>query len=165
MMEWKKNVPTFSFEFRVVQKKYNALFWVDETAKYNYNAFRDIVSLDVTFNMNKYDMVCVKFTVMDNHKKCDPALNNVVNEVLPMSHHRFCMWHITKKNNHMIFSTPLDSCLDEFNISNNKWMKEMYGLRRRWIPAFLKHISMPGLMRTTSLSKGQNWSFQNTTPP
>ena len=27
----------------------------------------------------------------------DPALNKAVNEVIPMSSHRFCMSHITKK--------------------------------------------------------------------
>nr|KAJ0218901.1 hypothetical protein LSAT_V11C300111880 [Lactuca sativa] len=39
----------------------------------------------------------------------------------------------------------------------------MYGLRRPWVPAFFKDIPISGLMRTTSLSKGQNWSFQNNT--
>ncbi|CAI9273794.1 unnamed protein product [Lactuca saligna] len=46
-----KNILTFSFEFKVVWKKLNALFWIDETAKYNYNAFGDVISLDATFNM------------------------------------------------------------------------------------------------------------------
>nr|KAJ0204284.1 hypothetical protein LSAT_V11C500270930 [Lactuca sativa] len=54
MLERKKNISTFSFEFKVVQKKLNAHFWVDEIVKYNYNAFGDVVSLDATFNMNKY---------------------------------------------------------------------------------------------------------------
>nr|KAJ0200768.1 hypothetical protein LSAT_V11C600333660 [Lactuca sativa] len=41
------------FLFKVVEKKLNSIFWADETAKYNYNAFGD-VSLDATFSMNKY---------------------------------------------------------------------------------------------------------------
>nr|KAJ0195451.1 hypothetical protein LSAT_V11C700361990 [Lactuca sativa] len=226
------------------KKKLNALFWADETVKYNYNDFGDVVSLDATFNMNKSDMVFVPFTGIDNHKKCvsfdvllraflkalkkqltlvltdqDPTLNKVVNEVFPMSPHRFCMWHITKncqkrfiflihfflseyksdriidilgmkqniynitsqlatksvfqKHFHSIiwnsklephdFDNAWQSCLDDFNISNNKWMKDMYGLRRRWVPLFFKDIPMSGLMRSTSLSEGQNWSFQNNT--
>nr|KAJ0214685.1 hypothetical protein LSAT_V11C400199680 [Lactuca sativa] len=48
--------------------------------------------------------------------------------------------------------------LEEFKITDNSWMNTMYGLRRSWIPAFLKHIPMSGLMRTTSLSEIQNWS-------
>ena len=61
------------------------------------------------------------------------------------------------------FEKEWKSCLHEFNISNNKWMQEMYGLRRRWVPLCFNDIPMSGLMRSTSLSEGQNWSFQNNT--
>ncbi|XP_052619869.1 protein FAR1-RELATED SEQUENCE 8-like [Lactuca sativa] len=194
----KKNIPTFSFGFKVVKKKLNSIFWADETAKYNYNAFGDV---------NIYDMVFVPFTGTDNHKKCvtfgigllsredgssyywllraflkafkkqltlvlvyqDPTLNKVVNEITSQlatnSGFRKCFHFIIW--NSMLephdFEKAWKSCLHEFNISNNKWMQEMYGLRRRWVPAFFKDIPMSGLMRTTSLSKGQNWSFQNNT--
>nr|KAJ0215692.1 hypothetical protein LSAT_V11C300111870 [Lactuca sativa] len=47
-----KKYPNFFFEFKVVQKKLNTLFWADETAKYNYNSFGDVISLDATFSMN-----------------------------------------------------------------------------------------------------------------
>nr|KAJ0207423.1 hypothetical protein LSAT_V11C500240890 [Lactuca sativa] len=62
-----------------------------------------------------------------------------------------------------VFEKEWKYCLHEFNISNNKWMQEMYGLHRRWVPTFFKDIPMSGLMITTSLSEGQNWSFQNNT--
>nr|KAJ0215459.1 hypothetical protein LSAT_V11C300104050 [Lactuca sativa] len=65
-----KNVPSFTFEYKVLNKRLNALFWADEIAKYNYHSFRDVLSLDATFSMNKYDMVFVPFTGIDNHKKC-----------------------------------------------------------------------------------------------
>nr|KAJ0214093.1 hypothetical protein LSAT_V11C400212300 [Lactuca sativa] len=58
------------------------------------------------------------------------------------------------------FEKAWKSCLYEFNISNNMWFHEMYGLCRRWVPAFFKDIPMSGVMRTTSLSEGQNWSLQ-----
>nr|KAJ0198512.1 hypothetical protein LSAT_V11C700366560 [Lactuca sativa] len=70
MNDRKKNVPSFTFEYKVSNKRLNSLFWADETAKYNYNSFGDVVSLDATFSMNKYDMVFVPFTGIDNHKKC-----------------------------------------------------------------------------------------------
>nr|KAJ0194630.1 hypothetical protein LSAT_V11C700361970 [Lactuca sativa] len=206
------------------KKKLNALFWADETVKYNYNDFGDVVSLDATFNMNKeygtsYSWLLRAFLKALKKQLTlvltdqDPTLNKVVNEVFPMSPHRFCMWHITKncqkrfflseyksdriidilgmkqniynitsqlatksvfqKHFHSIiwnsklephdFDNAWQSCLDDFNISNNKWMKDMYGLRRRWVPLFFKDIPMSGLMRSTSLSEGQNWSFQNNT--
>ena len=53
--------------------------------------------------------------------------------------------------------------LDEFKIIDNSWLNTMYGLRTSWIPTFFKHIPVSGLMRTTSLSESQDWSFQTTT--
>nr|GEY44530.1 hypothetical protein [Tanacetum cinerariifolium] len=42
----------------------------DEVYKYNYIEFGDVVSFDATFKTNKYNMVFVPFTAIDNHKKC-----------------------------------------------------------------------------------------------
>nr|KAJ0220947.1 hypothetical protein LSAT_V11C200051800 [Lactuca sativa] len=117
MNDRKKNVSSFTFEYKVLNKRLNALFWADETAKYNYNSFGDVVALDATFSMNKYDMVFVPFNCIDNHKKCvtfatgllskedgvsyewlkqpqlvisdqDPALKKAIDNVFPLSHHR-----------------------------------------------------------------------------
>nr|KAJ0187130.1 hypothetical protein LSAT_V11C900472830 [Lactuca sativa] len=233
--------------YKVSNKRLNSLFWADEIAKYNYNSFGDVISLDATFKMNKYDMVFVPFTGIDNHKKCvtfgagllskedgvsyewllrafmkafrkqpqlvlsdqDPALKKAIDKVFPLAHHRLCMWHITKKLpnkecikrilflffwydstiilsiedattnqkfrkrfHSIIWNSKLEphefenvwrQMLEEFKIIDNTWMNTMYGLRKSWIPAFFKHIPMSGLMRTTSLSESQNWSFQTTT--
>ena len=54
MNERTKNVPSLTFEYKVLNKRLNALFWADEIAKYNYNSFGDVLSLDATFSMNKY---------------------------------------------------------------------------------------------------------------
>ncbi|XP_023772445.2 protein FAR1-RELATED SEQUENCE 5-like [Lactuca sativa] len=235
MNDRKKNVPSFTFEYKVSNKRLNSLFWADETAKYNYNSFGDVVSIDATFSMNKYDMVFVPFIGIDNHKKCvtfgagllskedgvsyewllraflkafrkqpqlvlsdqDPALKKAIDKVFPLAHHRLCMWHITKKLpnknefiqilsiedattnqkfrkrfHSIIWNSKLEphefenvwrQMLEEFKITDNTWMNTMYGLRKSWIPAFFKHIPMSDLMRTTSLSESQNWSFQTTT--
>nr|KAJ0196892.1 hypothetical protein LSAT_V11C700364710 [Lactuca sativa] len=118
MNDRKKNVPSFTFEYKVWNKRLNALFWADETAKYNYNSFGDV-----------YDMVFVPFTGIDNHKKYitfgagllskedgvsyewlltaflkafrkqpqlvlsdqDPALKKAIDKVFPLAHHRLCM--------------------------------------------------------------------------
>ncbi|GJS63715.1 zinc finger, SWIM-type containing protein [Tanacetum coccineum] len=42
----------------------------DEFDKCNYKEFGDIISFDATFRTNKYDMVFVPFTGIDNHRKC-----------------------------------------------------------------------------------------------
>ncbi|GKB24069.1 FAR1 DNA binding domain, zinc finger, SWIM-type, MULE transposase domain containing protein [Tanacetum coccineum] len=49
------------------------LFWADETAKRNYAVFGDVVSFDATFRSNRYNMVLVPFTGIDNHNRWNPA--------------------------------------------------------------------------------------------
>ncbi|GKC86830.1 FAR1-related sequence 5-like protein, partial [Tanacetum coccineum] len=69
--EKKELLPDFSYEFMQGEdKKLSGLFWADETAKRNYIAFGDIVGFDATFRTNKYFMVFVPFTGIDNHKRC-----------------------------------------------------------------------------------------------
>nr|GEX13220.1 protein FAR1-related sequence 5 [Tanacetum cinerariifolium] len=46
------------------------LLRADEVSKYNYREFGDVVSFYATFKINKYNMVFVPFTAMDNHMKC-----------------------------------------------------------------------------------------------
>ncbi|XP_052621944.1 protein FAR1-RELATED SEQUENCE 5-like [Lactuca sativa] len=160
MNDRKKNVPSFTFEYKVSNKRLNSLLWADETTKYNYNSFGDVISLDATFSMNKYDMVFVPFTGIDNHKKCvtfgagllskedgvsyewllrdflkafrkqpqlvlsdqDPALKKAIDKVFPLTHHRLCMWHITKKLPNKVqkeISRSEDNCFQKNVISSN----------------------------------------------
>ncbi|KAL4565571.1 hypothetical protein LXL04_029673 [Taraxacum kok-saghyz] len=104
----------------------SGLFWVDEESKRNYVAFGDVVGFDATYRTNKYMMVFVPFTGIDNHQKCvtfaagllcsetkentynkeptilmtdqDPSVKEVIPEVFSSSvRHRYCMWHISQK--------------------------------------------------------------------
>ncbi|KAI3700679.1 hypothetical protein L2E82_45316 [Cichorium intybus] len=61
----------FSFEYSVGNDgKLTGLFWADEEAKRNYFAFGDVVGFDATYRTNKYRMIFVPFTGIDNHKRC-----------------------------------------------------------------------------------------------
>ncbi|XP_022025122.1 protein FAR1-RELATED SEQUENCE 5-like [Helianthus annuus] len=60
----------FSFEYKLENSELSAFFWADETAKCNYEAFGDIISFDATYRTNRYCMVFVPFTGVDNHRKC-----------------------------------------------------------------------------------------------
>ncbi|GKC37632.1 FAR1-related sequence 5-like protein [Tanacetum coccineum] len=60
----------FSFDYLVDNAKLTAIFWADEVSKYNYREFGDVVLFDATFKTNKYKMVFVLFTAIDNHRKC-----------------------------------------------------------------------------------------------
>ncbi|XP_076927021.1 protein FAR1-RELATED SEQUENCE 5-like [Bidens hawaiensis] len=58
----------YSFEYDVNDdRELIRMFWADETSKSNYLAFGDIISFDDTFKTNKYKMVFVPFTTIDNH--------------------------------------------------------------------------------------------------
>ncbi|XP_076918408.1 protein FAR1-RELATED SEQUENCE 7-like [Bidens hawaiensis] len=58
----------YSFEYAVNSNgELHRLFWADEISKKNYLAFGDIISFDVTFKTNKYNIVFVPFTAIDNH--------------------------------------------------------------------------------------------------
>ncbi|XP_019152424.1 PREDICTED: protein FAR1-RELATED SEQUENCE 5-like [Ipomoea nil] len=46
------------------------VFWADPVAHRNHTVFGDIVSFDATYSTNRYKMVFVPFTGMDNHKRC-----------------------------------------------------------------------------------------------
>lgn len=67
------------------------------------------------------------------------------------------------KLDHLQFEAGWEIMIKEFDLSDNKWLSDMYALRSYWIPAFFKNVPMCGLMRTTSLSESQNWSFTNST--
>ncbi|XP_076920947.1 protein FAR1-RELATED SEQUENCE 5-like [Bidens hawaiensis] len=57
----------YSFEYTVnTNDDFDRLFWADEISKKNYLAFGDIISFDATFKTNKYNMVFVPFTAIDN---------------------------------------------------------------------------------------------------
>ncbi|XP_076925741.1 protein FAR1-RELATED SEQUENCE 5-like [Bidens hawaiensis] len=58
----------FSFAYTVNDNgELTRLFWADEISKKNYLAFGDVIAFDATFKTNKYKMVFVPFTAIDNH--------------------------------------------------------------------------------------------------
>ncbi|GJY93103.1 FAR1-related sequence 5-like protein [Tanacetum coccineum] len=111
----KKHVSDFLFDYLVENTKLTAIFWADEVSKYDYKEFGNVVSFDATFKINKYKMVFVPFTAIDNHRKCvtvavafgkapsivvtdqDEAMRNAIKAEFGGSKHRLCMWHITQK--------------------------------------------------------------------
>ncbi|KAH6776406.1 hypothetical protein C2S52_013967 [Perilla frutescens var. hirtella] len=61
----------FYFEVEVDENDHlKSLFWSDPIARRNFCAFGDVVSLDATYNTNKYNMIFAPFTAKDNHGKC-----------------------------------------------------------------------------------------------
>ncbi|XP_073148152.1 protein FAR1-RELATED SEQUENCE 5-like [Henckelia pumila] len=99
----------------------------------------------------------------------DPAMTKAIAQVFPQTMHRYCLWHILNK-----FSEKLDPTTfrdhyqsiknviensttpDEFesyweeaikcaNLEQNDWLNLMYGLRQKWVPAYLNHVFAAGM--------------------
>nr|KAJ0204763.1 hypothetical protein LSAT_V11C500257010 [Lactuca sativa] len=65
----KDELHNYTFEYKCVDSVLNAMFWADETDKLYYKEFGDVISFDATFRTNKYGMIFVLFTAIDNHKR------------------------------------------------------------------------------------------------
>ncbi|XP_022019449.1 protein FAR1-RELATED SEQUENCE 5-like [Helianthus annuus] len=64
----KQYLVDFSFEYSVDDdKRLTGLFWADGLCKRNFMEFGVVISFDATFKTNKYKMVFVPFTGIDNH--------------------------------------------------------------------------------------------------
>ncbi|XP_038715772.1 protein FAR1-RELATED SEQUENCE 5-like [Tripterygium wilfordii] len=99
----------------------------------------------------------------------DPAMTRAIGELFPHTVHRYCMWHILSK-----FSEKLDAikwkehytefhkCIwesespDEFEVawsrviqhsgfSGNEWLKGLYDIRHKWIPAYVNGTFSAGM--------------------
>ncbi|XP_074305918.1 protein FAR1-RELATED SEQUENCE 5-like [Silene latifolia] len=67
----KDTCSSFYFDFIVDENKCLAgVFWADPICIKNYMLFGEVLSADVTYGTNKYDMVFVPFTGVDHHKRC-----------------------------------------------------------------------------------------------
>ncbi|XP_019157207.1 PREDICTED: protein FAR1-RELATED SEQUENCE 5-like [Ipomoea nil] len=142
---------SFFFDYHLDEENRIArLFWADPIGRRSFSCYGDVISFDATCSTNRYNLVFVPFTGVDNHKRCitfaaDPAMKIAMEQVLPGCRHRFCMWHIMTK-----------LLMEKYNLSDHRWFKKLYAERDHWIPAFFSDLPMSGLVRTTSRSEAQN---------
>ncbi|XP_057770751.1 protein FAR1-RELATED SEQUENCE 5-like [Salvia miltiorrhiza] len=117
----------------------------------------------------------------------DPALKIAVENVMPNTRHRFCMWHIMMKVAQKLpislrenaeltsrlyevawseFDEPSDfeekwfEVINEYGLAEHSWFSDMFSKRTYWIPAYFRDLSMSGLFRTTSMSESENSFFR-----
>nr|XP_017225081.1 PREDICTED: protein FAR1-RELATED SEQUENCE 5-like [Daucus carota subsp. sativus] len=100
--------------------------------------------------------------------------------------HRLCMWHIMKKFPSKVgvvlamdggflsklkpfvwgenldiseFEAGWKSLMDEFKMTDNEWLCDMYECRHLWIPAYFKEDPLLRILQTTSWSESANSFF------
>ncbi|XP_019171064.1 PREDICTED: protein FAR1-RELATED SEQUENCE 5-like [Ipomoea nil] len=60
----------FDFEYDVDEvDQLSRVFWADAVSRKNFALFGDVVSFDATYHTNRYKLVFVPFTGIDNHKR------------------------------------------------------------------------------------------------
>ncbi|XP_057802983.1 protein FAR1-RELATED SEQUENCE 5-like [Salvia miltiorrhiza] len=117
----------------------------------------------------------------------DPAMRKAVQNVLPNTSHRLCMWHILmkvaeklpgqlkkdtelkNKLNEVVWSDYVEisvfeenwhRLMDEYGLGEIRWFSDMFAIRANWVPAYFREIKMSGLFRTTSMSESENSFFR-----
>ncbi|KAJ1395595.1 MULE transposase domain [Sesbania bispinosa] len=106
----------------------------------------------------------------------DAAMREAIRVVFPSAVHILCSWHIHQnacdnvKNSkfleefkHMIygkfmkdrFEREWTNMVDEFGLSNNKWVQKMYNMKRLWANSYMGDTFYGGI-RTTSVCEGIN---------
>ncbi|KAK1427779.1 hypothetical protein QVD17_16474 [Tagetes erecta] len=107
----------------------------------------------------------------------DPAMKKSIEEVFTSSQHRLCMWHVMHKLSTKVgltlcntydfkqrigdivwtdslspaeFEEGWHSVIQDFDLSNNNWLADIYDMRESWIPAYYRDELMSGLMRYVS---------------
>ncbi|GAB2280668.1 hypothetical protein Dimus_039422 [Dionaea muscipula] len=99
----------------------------------------------------------------------DPAMTKAIAKIMPTTHHRFCIWHITNKFSEKISALSYKEHYAEFkhciwnsdtpeefewgwqqvveraNLSGNEWLKTLFRLREHWVPVYMKHIFSAGM--------------------
>ncbi|CAH9077942.1 unnamed protein product, partial [Cuscuta epithymum] len=103
----------------------------------------------------------------------DPALGKAISHLLPMTYHRFCIWHVLSKVSekagllisslptfdniyHVIkhsetpaeFELQWDDAIKENGLQDNGWMSYMFQIREQWVPAYFKKVFSAGMSST-----------------
>ncbi|KAL3641945.1 hypothetical protein CASFOL_012760 [Castilleja foliolosa] len=120
----------------------------------------------------------------------DSPIQNSIAQVFPGTHHRFSTWQILEKEQENLgallsmgaeFKYEYDTCIfqsqaasefesawnmlmNKYNLRENAWFKEMYRLRKCWVPVHLKGTFFAGIPVDGSLKSYFNTILTNQTP-
>ncbi|KAH6792035.1 hypothetical protein C2S52_002512 [Perilla frutescens var. hirtella] len=114
--------------------------------------------------------------------QCD-SIRNALMDIMPYSIHRYCIWHIMAKlpvkfrcvadYNKVInewkgivydslsieiFELKWGEFIVKHRLQNNKWLKDLYSEREKWVPVYLNHTFWAGMI-STQRSEGMHAYF------
>ncbi|KAK1414750.1 hypothetical protein QVD17_30501 [Tagetes erecta] len=174
LMKKKEHLPEFSCEYFTDDEScLVGLFWSNGESKRNYQVFGDIMSFDATYRSNRYSMVFVPFTGIDNHNNNVSFGAALLASETPETYkwllrcflkalvgvtlcnttdfkQRICDIVWTDSLSPDEFEVGWHSVIQDFDLSDNNWLADIYDMRESWIPAYYRDELMSGLMRTTS---------------
>ncbi|XP_021975268.1 uncharacterized protein LOC110870393 [Helianthus annuus] len=151
--------------FNIMRKRYGGFENVgatkDDCKNFRARIHSYIGQYDADMVINRYKMVFVPFTGIDNHcRNVTLGAGLLASESIESY-----KWLLQSFLNSFDSITPEMSERDwklimiDFGLTENKWIDDMFGMRSSWIPAFYRHEPMSGLMRTTSRSESENHFF------
>ncbi|XP_076957212.1 protein FAR1-RELATED SEQUENCE 5-like [Bidens hawaiensis] len=148
----------------------------------NYTMIGEVLAFDATYGTNS-SWQAARLVLTDQ----DAAMKQAVSSVLTESTHRLCMWHVTNKIpvklkgeiqvneeircrvNKLVwnvfikpetFESRWHDLIDEFNLGENKWLKDMFAIRETWVSAYFRELPMCCLMKTTSRCESSSSQFK-----
>ena len=115
----------------------------------------------------------------------DQAISNAIEEVFLNTHHRLCLWHISKNapsyfgelnsnsefqslwnkcqkycDSELEFQNTWDKMMHKFNLEDHHWLNMMYKIRHKWSTAFTKD-SFTAEFKASSRSESTNHVLNN----
>ncbi|XP_022003323.1 protein FAR1-RELATED SEQUENCE 5-like [Helianthus annuus] len=194
LMRKNEFLPNFSCEYETTDEGVlKCIFWADEDMKRNYYMFGDVISFDATYKRNKYNMMFVPFTGIDNHNRNVTlgaailssettetyswllrAIKNAYGYAPPVGAALCSNTDFRKRLPAVVWTDSLlpeafeaewAAILNDFGLTDHEWLTYIYGLRESWIPAYYREEEMSGLMRTSSRSESENHFFGKISNP
>ncbi|KAL2467223.1 Protein FAR1-RELATED SEQUENCE 5 [Abeliophyllum distichum] len=111
----------------------------------------------------------------------DAAIAKALSIVMPVTFHRFCIWHILNKSSEKInvmlyneqyhrlvhiikdsetpdeFEQRWNEAMELTNLGCNEWLSTMYDIRSRWVPAYVNHIFSAGMSSSQRSESGHSF--------
>jgi hypothetical protein len=136
---------------------------------------------DETIETYKWVLNLFSKAMYDKHPKAvitdgDKSMRKAIRVVFPNTRHRLCAWHLHRnavqhvKNSKFLeefkslmyspctpekFESEWKRVVENFDLSNNRWVKKIYRLKRMWASAYMRDHFLCGV-RTTSICEGVN---------